>query len=193
MQQVRKSVIALALVTMVWAGAVQAHDENCLTPEEAKPLFQYALGDALSGAAQSCTPTLGQASFLATGGADMIKRYRDAQSAAWPVARRAIRKAILSSGAHDKSEDLIAKLPDEALQPFVSGMVKQIVASALKPKDCARFDEIAQLLAPLPPENMAGLITLVVELMDRPKPGQKQNLNLCPLQPVTAVLPSPNR
>ena len=191
MPQVRKSVIALAVVAMLSASAAQAQDASCLTADEARPLFQYALGDAMTGAVQACTPTLGQTSFLATGGSDMIKRYHDAQATAWPVARKAIRKAILASGSHDKTDTMLAKLPDEAMQPFVSGMVKQMVGSALKPKDCAKFDEFARLLAPLPPENMAGLITLIVELMNRPKPGQKQDFNLCPTQSVAVALPAP--
>jgi hypothetical protein len=70
-------------------------------------------------------------------------------------------------------------LPDSALQPFAEGMVAQLVQDGIKPGQCVAIERATRLLAPLPPENTSELISFVITLADKPKPGKKASLPIC--------------
>ena len=61
------------------------------------------------------------------------------------------------------------------------GLIRDIVAAEVlkktTPADCARIDEAAALLAPLPPENLGRLVALFLSLA---ADGKKGSPPLCP-------------
>jgi hypothetical protein len=70
---------------------------------------------------------------------------------------------------------MFAQMPDSALRPFIDAMISSMVATKIKADNCADVERGLELLAPLPPENIAGIIGFVIELSDKdkaPKAGQ---------------------
>lgn len=167
---------ALALVALpAQAGAqaaATAKPAPCLTQAEVRALTTFAMPSVIDGLNRSCAPHVGTSSFMARDGAALAANYAANKDAAWPVARKAFFKL---GGDQDKSTaDMMAQLPDSALQPFVEGMIGGLVGAKLKPEQCRLADKMMRLLAPLPPENTVELLGTVVELAtagDKPKPG----------------------
>jgi len=181
---------ALGLVALGSATVARAAEDVCLTPGELDATFAYALPTVIESAAQACRPVLPRDGFLATDGAGLAARYRVGQAAAWPVAKAAALKIGLGAASGHRGGGggglgkFAALLPDSALQGFASGFVGQFVVETIRPIDCPEIEQALRLMAPLPPENTAGLITLVVRRIERPRPGQKPRLPLCPISPV---------
>jgi hypothetical protein len=65
---------------------------------------------------------------------------------------------------------MIAALPEESLRPFVDGLVGQMIAGEIKPDSCGKIERGLELLAPLPPENVAGLFAFIAELTELKNP-----------------------
>lgn len=187
MRHLHKPVVALALGALLIAGTAQAAVEPCMTNAELDQLLLFSLADVVDGAAGACRPSLAADAFLVSDGPALVQRYRAAQPGAWPMARKAMMKMPGVGGDEGKGNAMMATLPDDALKPFVSGMVRQMVTTSVKPKDCARVDQVVRLLAPLPAENMAGLFTLIIGMVDHPTPDRKARLPLCPAAPAPAA------
>ena len=198
---VRKALGAgLALIALGSATAAHAAQDACLAPAELDAIFAYALPTVIDSAEQACRPVLPQDGFLAMQGADLAARYRVGQAASWLVAKAAVLKVGIGALAGHAGTGGLGKfatlLPDSALQGFATGFVAQFVVESVHPGDCPDIDYALRMIAPLPPENAAGLITLVVRRIDRRRtenkqPGHKPALPLCAVQPVpSAPLPS---
>lgn len=177
-----KTPIAGLLLSLAAIGQAQAA-APCVTDEELNQLVLYALPDVIDGAATACKPTLGAGGFLGTDGPALIARYRTSQAAAWPVARATMTKMQGGDKPNPAMEAVVSSLPDEAVKPLFSGVVRQLVTKGIKPADCPTFDAAARLLAPLPAENMAGLVTLIVRRTDHPGPENRNRIPLCPIPP----------
>ncbi|WP_420382939.1 hypothetical protein [Novosphingobium sp.] len=172
----------LALVALGSATAAQAASDSCMTPAELNATLVYALPSVIDATAQFCRPVLARDGYLASQGAGLSARYRMGQAGAWPVARAAVLK--IAGGGLGK---FAALLPDGTLQDMASGYVQQFVVQGVHPGDCADIESALALMAPLPPENTAGLIALVVRRVESTNSGKtvvagkKLRLPLCPI------------
>jgi hypothetical protein len=191
---------ALSLLALGSVTAAHAARDECLAPADLDAIFAYALPTVIDAAGQACRPSLAPDGFLATQGVALAARYRAGQAASWPVAKAAVLKvgvgALTGHAGNGGLGKFAAMLPDSALQGFASGFVAAYVVQAVHPGDCPDIEYALRLIAPLPPENAAGLITLVVRRLDRrtidaKQPGHKLALPLCPPQPVTSTPPLP--
>lgn len=189
----RTAMVALSLAALGSATMARAAQDACLTPAELDAIFAYSMPTVIDAAGQACRPVLAPDGFLATQGTDLSARYRVAQPAAWPQAKSAVLK--LGMGAVTGHGGGLGKfaglLPDSALQGFVTGFVSQFVVHAIHPGDCPDIEYAMRMAAPLPPENAAGLVTLVVSRVERPRPGHKPDLPICTAQPVPPVATPP--
>jgi hypothetical protein len=150
--------------------------EQCLTPFEAQGMMTSVMPDILDGLMKQCAPSLQSTGFFAKSGGAMVSRYRVAGDKSWPVARKAFFKMIGS----DKSTATLSALPDEMIKSLVSIGISSKIADDIKPQDCSKVERAVEALSPLPPENIASLIGVVVE-MDADKPAKgKSALNICP-------------
>jgi hypothetical protein len=168
---------ALAALALPTQSIAQKASE-CLSPAEAQSLLVVALPDIVSAVTDKCKAVVGPKAYLARSGADLVARYRASGSESWPAARKAISKMV---GAEAK---LLEALPDEAMRGFFSAGVTTAVAGDIKPETCGDIDRGISALAPLPPENIASLIGLILEMDSRrkSKDGAKAKgpLNICP-------------
>lgn len=180
---IRAAAATLALGALLSAQAAQAATPPCLESAEVNAMVTYALPAVMDSAMTFCAPHLAPQGFFAREGQGLVQRYAQAKPGAWPRAKAALLK--LAQTDKDPTIAQMARLPDKALQPFADGMLGQIVTEGLKPETCGPLEQMTRLLAPLPPENTAGLFTLIIRMVETPsrKPGaqpRKSGLPLCP-------------
>lgn len=173
--------ISRIIAALAAFGAVlqaQAAAQACVTERELTSLVTFALPGLMDSTIKTCQPHLAANGFFATQGPTLLTRYAGGRNAAWPVAKAAMMK--LGGDKDVQTMDMVRSLPDQALQPFAEAMIAQVVSKNIKSDQCVAIERGARLLAPLPPENTAELITFIVSIVDKPKPGKKADLSLCP-------------
>ena len=129
---------------------------DCITAEEAGDMAVTLLPYLVDAAAERCRPQLAAGAFLLTGAADWSARLRRDAAPRRVSALRAISKfggATPPSGAGG-----------DAAFDFFAQMMTATLTSDLRPEYCGRIDTLAQSLAPLPTENLAGLVSASVAL-----------------------------
>jgi hypothetical protein len=150
----------------------------CLMPGEFTALATYALPSVVSGAVQRCSATLPADTFLRTDGAGLVARYAAGKDAAWPGAKAAFLKLV--DGASPGTSDITRNLPDATLQQIVDTAVVTKVSDALPVERCGTVNHLVKLLAPLPPESMAGVIALAVGLGASTGHSRIGKITVCP-------------
>ena len=148
----------------------------CLTPREASSLVAYALPAAISGTTKRCAPSLGASAFLPKGGAELASRYAARKAQNWPAAKAAFFKI---GGARKDQDALLAGLPDPSLQQMLDAIIEGMVAQEIPTERCGDIDRIVALLAPLPAQNTAELIGVVVGLAGNSGKAQGDKFSIC--------------
>ncbi len=165
--------ICAAALALVSTGAQAA--QPCLTPAKASSLFGYALPSAINGTVKRCTPSLGATAFLRTGGAKLASRYAAGKSQNWPAAKA----AFLKIGGKDEGSALLARLPDASLQQMLDTIIEGMVAQEIPVDRCPTIDRIVGLLAPLPAQNTAELIGVILGLTSKSGGTKTGSFSIC--------------
>ncbi|WP_054117799.1 hypothetical protein [Porphyrobacter sp. AAP60] len=165
----------LALAALASAQAAQAQQQACVAAADLGDAVVYAMPIAYDAARTACTNRLTSNGFMATGGEDFIATFRGGQDKAWPGAFRLIKtfmadEANAGGGANSDMGAMLTALPEEALRPFVDGLVGQMIAGEIKGDSCSKIERGLALIAPLPPENVGGLFTFIAEMADLKNP-----------------------
>lgn len=166
---------AAALLALPQVAA--AAEPPCLTPRELSSLSAFALPSVINGTAHTCSAVLPANAWLPRNGASLAERYSAARTNAWPEAKTAFIK--ISTAKNPETATIFQTLPDDSLRQIADAAFAGIVSGKVKPANCATIDRMAALLAPLPPENTAELISMLIGLAtkgDKPQLGQ---LALC--------------
>lgn len=164
---------AAALATV--PGLAQAA-APCLTPAEASSLAAYALPAAISGTTKRCAPSLSPGAFLRKGGAALASRYAAHKAQNWPLAKAAFFKI---GGGKDQSSELLKQLPDPSLQQMLDAIIEGMVAQEIPTEKCGEIDRIVGLLAPLPVQNTADLIAVVLGLVGKSGQVRTDKFAIC--------------
>ena len=176
---VRTIAHCVALVAAAVAVPVQAAEAQCLAPAEVRALATFAMPSVLTGLIDHCTPEVGATGFMSTQGRNLVASYAANKDSAWPTARKAFFRLAGSKGDSSEATEMMAKMPDAALQPFVEGMIGGMIGSKLKPGQCVIADKMMRLLAPLPPENTSELLGTILELAGADKKSAPGGLAIC--------------
>jgi hypothetical protein len=163
---------AFGLATLSMATAASAETANCITRAEISGMMAYAMPGLLTGIGDKCTQHVAKDGYLASSMDDVIRTYAGAQDANWPLARAAFVKFASKDG--DSSARMMKALPDSALKPLVEAMMPAMIGEQIKADDCADIEELLRLLAPLPPENTAGLFGTIMALAGGSRPSDIQ-------------------
>jgi len=156
--------LALASALAILPGVASAQ-QACLTKSEASSLFGYALPQVISGTSKRCAQVLPSDSFLRSHGTELVTRYSAQKARYWPQAKAAFLK--LGSSKDAGVGQFTRNLPDESLRPLVDITVEGLISQELPLKSCDKVDLALDLLSPLPPENTAGLIALLLEVTSK--------------------------
>lgn len=167
----------LALLSLASAQAAQAQQPACVAAADLGDAVVYAMPIAFDAAQTACANRFARDGFMATGGEAFIAEFRAGQDKAWPGAFRLIKTFMAQSGAEGGTEGgdaemgaLIAAMPEEALRPFVDGMVGQMIAAEIKGDTCGKIERGLELISPLPTDNVGGLFAFIAELADLKNP-----------------------
>lgn len=166
---------ALALPQLAEAQQ-EAHPPACLNAQDVSALTAYALPTAIIGTAAKCVPNLGAESWLARNGADLAQRYSTRKAEVWPAAKAAFVKVALGNG-NGQASQLVQAMPDDTVRGIVDGAVTALVGEKIPAERCSTIDRLAGLIAPLPPENAADLVAVILGLVSRD--GKFAKLPLC--------------
>jgi hypothetical protein len=105
-----------------------------------------------------------------------LARYQSAADRAWPNARAAIVK--LSDPMID------SLLQSEFARPLLTAALAPLLVGRINPADCGTIDRFVTQLAPLPPQNTAGVIVTTLRYFKAEKAKGKAinvpDLPLCP-------------
>ena len=166
-------------VAMPAHAAAQAAEAQCLAPAEVRALATFAMPSILSGLIDRCTTEVGASGFMTTQGRNLVANYAVHKDSAWPTARKAFFRLAGSKSDSSEATDMMAKMPDAALQPFVEGIIGGMIGAKLKPGQCAIADKMMRLLAPRPPENTSELLGTILELAGADKKSGPGGLSIC--------------
>ena len=160
--------ILLASVALSASASLSAQDQQAkgVTAEEIAPAIRYALPHLYRGIQTRCAATLDPNGFLATNDERIYAKLSDGAEKNWGAAREGLIK-LASKGEEGDSSQFLAQLPDAALKPFVDAAIPGLIASELKLEDCAMVEELMQTIDPLPADNFAKLVGMLVELGSR--------------------------
>lgn len=163
---------ALALAAMTTAQAAQAQNQACVASEDLGDAVVYAMPIAFDAAQNACANRLSKTGFMATQGEAAIAPFRAGQDQAWPGAFRMLKTFMESKGGDTDPgmTAMIASLPAESLRPFVDGLAGQMIAEQIKGDSCAKIERGLALIAPLPTDNVGGLVAFIAELADLKDP-----------------------
>lgn len=147
----------------------------CLTRAEANALFANTMPDLVEGMTKKCQALLPKSAFLPTQGAALVARYKAAPTADWALAKSGFVKMM--GQEDDAASKMMAALPDEAVRALLGTAFGVAIAEKVKAKDCPMIDRFIGALSPLPPSNIA---TIVTELMLIGAKEEKDPLKICP-------------
>jgi hypothetical protein len=167
-----KSVLIAALLA---AAPAEQAQRPCLTQAQIEDMALFALPPLLEAAATACAPALPAGAYLPNGGRTLARTLAADSSRRWAGASSA-----LSAMAKDK-------FPSGLSEATARGLVHDLALGGLKGKEgqaqCVRIDRAADLLSPLPPRNLAGLVVLAVETASQSdaKPNADSKIAKAPL------------
>lgn len=166
---------ALALAALATAQTAQAQQPACVPSADLGDAAVYAMPIAFDAVQTACANRFTRDGFMATGGEAFITEFRVRQDKAWPGAFRLIKTFMAGEDGAEASFDenfgaMLASLPEEALRPFVDGLVGQMIATEIKGDSCAKIERGLELIAPLPTDNVAGLLAFIAEMADLKNP-----------------------
>lgn len=138
-----------------------AQEAECVVRDDVRDAVIYAMPLLASSARTQCAGSLDASGYLATSSDSFVARYAAEADQAWPGALRIIKMFMAREGNND-TMDMIGSMPDEALRPFVTAMAQQMLAEEFPVEECATIEAFMEQLAPLPPQNMGGLVSVIM-------------------------------
>lgn len=172
---------ALGLSQGAMAQRERPADIPCIEQADVSSAVVYAMPILLETFRSRCATELRADGFMAREGSALISKYEGLQELHWPGTKRFFAAfAGNPSGAKDDAPlaqfgDMVEEMPDSILRPTISYVIKEELGPEIKLRDCSKIERGVELLSPLPPENMGGVIALIVELAEPGKPA------VCPL------------
>jgi hypothetical protein len=141
---------------MLATAPAQPAAPPCLTQAQVEDMALFALPPLLEAAATACAPALPADAYLVNEGRALARTVASESSARWARA-----SSTLSTMAGDK-------FPAGLSETTARGLLHDLAAAGLAAKggqaQCGRINRAADLLSPLPPQNLAGLVVLAVEI-----------------------------
>ncbi|RJF91378.1 hypothetical protein [Sphingomonas cavernae] len=181
MKHWQKFASSLAAITLACGPAHAAATADCVTGDEVKAIALVLLPEALDATAKVCASVLPATALLRKTDAPIFERYRVEKAPAMELARAAFAR-IAGLGDSDEVNNAGLELMRAMLVPQLS--------AEIKPADCGAINRMIELFEPLPPENMAGAIATILQIVakedaakakkKRKKSSQGDDLNICP-------------
>lgn len=167
MNTTAKSLGALLVSTALIGATPAMAQPRELDPVAVAAAARYALPIAFDGFLRRCSANLQPDGYAKSNAVQLRAKFAEGSDAAWPAAKAAMMQ-MTAEEAGDMSA-MFEMMGDDALRPFVDGLVEGMVSQEIKTEDCADIERGLEILDPLPAENLAAMVGFVVEL------GQKKD------------------
>lgn len=169
---------ALGFTALTAAQAASAQQQACVEPADVADTVVYAipmLYDAIQG---PCSSTFAQSAFMTNDAAAFVDTFRAQQDGSWSGTLRLIKVFAAASVQKDGDDNAMAQalamMPEDALRPLADVLIDQMlnerIADNIKVSTCSDIAEAMELVAPLPPENIAGLAAFIAKRADLEDP-----------------------
>ena len=152
--------LAITIAAAATLLCAPAHAQERLSPEEASALARYAMPRVFTAIQQRCRAALPGDAYIFASGDRVQARLSSVSNGSWPAARAAIVR--IASADNPQMSQILSRMPPEALEPFVDELVAGLVVSEVSSQRCPQVDRVLELLDPLPAENLAEIIALIV-------------------------------
>jgi hypothetical protein len=160
MSALRHAAAALALFAL--ATPLAAQDRPQLSETEVNAVALYSMPHAFRALQTRCAAQLPADAYIRTQGDALGTRLDRASRGRFPAARAALTRLVTSE--NPQMATLLAQLPADNVEPLARELIAGKVQSEVNLSDCAKYNRVLELLDPLPPENLASLMgVLVVE------------------------------
>ncbi len=160
-----------ALLALFACGSASAQSpQSCVTPAEAEALVLFVAPELIRQAGARCASALPPTALLRQTTGTFLARYEAETAAAWPRAKAALARLT--------APQAIQLLDSSFAAPLVSSLIAPMVVGNIDAADCPRIERAANLVQPLPPRNVAGLIVLFAQV-DADRPNPQMRLPLC--------------
>lgn len=155
--------VSLAAAATLSASHATAQPSN-LDPAAVAAASRYALPIAFDSFVTRCSASLDQGGYALRNSDRLMAKFSDGMDDAWPAAKDAM--IMMASGDEDAREmtAVVAMLGDDELRPFVDGLVGGLIGQEIKTDDCEVIERGLEILDPLPADNIAQMVGLIVEL-----------------------------
>lgn len=179
-----KSILIAALLA---AAPAEQAQRPCLTQAQVEAMTLFALPPLLEGAAKACAPALPAGSYLLNGGRALAQTLAAESATHWASAGPAVTRM--------GGKDFPAGLSETTARGLIHDLVLNGLSTAKGREQCGRLDRAADLLSPLPPRNLAGLVVLGVEVATAEKVGEaaKGKAKAAPAGKAPLICPAPRR
>ncbi|MEN3747772.1 hypothetical protein TPR58_11385 [Sphingomonas sp. HF-S3] len=134
-----------------------AAHQPCLSDEQAGAVVMVMAPGAFRGLNRICSKLLPSNAYMLTSGKALTAKFDVLAERSGDLADRAMARMV------DADDDDIVPGASASLRP----MGEMLIASEAKkmtPETCGKVDRALKLLDPLPPENLVGLVVLLMEL-----------------------------
>ena len=172
----RLAAILAASALAIQPTMAQAQDAPCITPAQAASLAGYALPSVISGTTKRCDTALSDKSFLKTSGPALAQRYATRKTETWPAAKAAF---LVMSKGKEGADKIFSQLPDASLREMVDVVLEGMIAQEIPIGEWGKIDNFVRLLAPLPPEDTAELVALMIGMATAEKVVKPGKLAIC--------------
>ena len=171
--RIRGIALGLSLSALMFGQAAQAQAsaEACVQEADLADAVVYAVPILTKAVRGKCSTTLSSSGFMAIQGDAFTAPYTARQGAAWPGALRMLSQFAAEGKDGEEMMQMFGSLPAETVRPLFDAIIEQKVAEEIKLDDCTRIERGVELLSPLPPENVSGLVTFLLGIakIDNPK------------------------
>lgn len=160
----RTAAAAVALASLSLPASAQ--DLPQMSEAEVNAVALYAMPHAFRALQARCATQLPGSAYIRARGDALGSRLDQASRGRFPAARAALTRMVTAE--NPQMAALLGQLPAENIEPLARELIAGKVQSEVQLADCAKYDRVLELLDPLPPENLASLMgVLVIEAQGR--------------------------
>ena len=154
---IRKLAAATCLLAASTTAAAQTQSRPCITPAENEAVVAYIMPDLIGALETRCARALPADAFLGTRSASLKRKLEPQAQKAWPQAKKSVQRFAGLGMPIDGPFESVTKA---ALGPAAA----TLIAQGFDGEQCRIADRLLAELAPLPPENLARVMALFLEL-----------------------------
>lgn len=164
-----KRALSLCLFASLLAIAPAANAKTPdLDPAQVEAATRYALPHMFTGYIAGCRPHLQKNGYVLRNADRLSTKFTTGSAGYWPKAKLALMQlAATKDSPRDDTAAVISSLPDDALRPFVNGLITSMVVGKMKPELCSDLESGLEILDPLPVENYGKLAIFVFNMVER--------------------------